>query len=110
MVFPDEVVRLSEAVLDRLSNLTDSASAPALWLYEVVSVTGLAVRKGRISEQKAKEFLNILAGMPIAIESPTQTQVLDTVRGLAARYRLTGYDAAYLELAIRLSLPIATFD
>ena len=108
--FPDEVTPLSEAILDRLSNLTDTASVPALWLYEVINVTELAVRKGRISEQKAQEFLNIIAGMPIGIESPTRNQVLNTVRGLASRYRLTGYDAAYLELAIRLKLPIATFD
>jgi predicted nucleic acid-binding protein len=108
--FTDEVTPLSESLLDRLSNLTDSASVPALWLYEVVNVTQVAVRKGRIDERKAQAFLNTIAGLPIGIESPTRAQIFGTVRGLAAQYKLTAYDAAYLELAIRERLPIATFD
>jgi predicted nucleic acid-binding protein len=108
--FADEATSISEAILDRLSNLNDMANVPALWLYEVVNVTELAVRKGRIPEQKAKEFLKSISGLPIGIESPTRSQVLDTVRGLAAQYKLTAYDAAYLELAIHQNLPIATFD
>lgn len=108
--FADEATPLSEAILDRLSNLKDTANVPALWLYEVVNVTELAVRKGRIPELKAREFLTSLAGLPIGIESPTRSQVLETVRELASQYRLTAYDAAYLELAIRQNLHIATFD
>ena len=108
--FADEATPLSEAILDRLSNLAEIANVPALWLYEVVNVTELAVRKGRIPEEKAREFLKSIAGLPIGIESPTRTQVLDTVRGLAHQYKLTAYDAAYLEMAIRKNLPIATFD
>jgi predicted nucleic acid-binding protein len=44
--FPDEATKFTEALLDRLSNLTDSAIVPALWLYEVVNVIELAVRHG----------------------------------------------------------------
>jgi predicted nucleic acid-binding protein len=51
--------------------LTDIAIVPALWLYEVVNVTELAVRKGRISAEKAHAFLESLADLPIAIENPT---------------------------------------
>jgi hypothetical protein len=59
--FTDEATALTEALLGRLSNLTDSAIVPALWLYEVVNVTELAVRKGRITEEKARTFLESLA-------------------------------------------------
>jgi predicted nucleic acid-binding protein len=55
--FNDEATPFSETLLSRLSSLTDSAVVPALWLYEVVNVTGLAVRKGRITEEKARAFL-----------------------------------------------------
>ena len=108
--FADEATPLSEAILDRLSRLTDAAYVPALWLYEVVNVTRVGIRRGRIPEQKAGEFLKSIAGLPIGIESPTRIQVFDAVHDLAAQNNLTAYDAAYLELAIRHQLPIATFD
>ena len=48
--------------------------------------------------------------MPIEIENPTQVRIFIDVRTLASRYKLTAYDASYLELAIRRKLPIAAFD
>jgi len=94
----------------RLSGLTDSAIVPALWLYEVVNVTGLAVRKGRITEEKARGFLESLADLPIEIEDPTRTRLFVSVRAVVGQYKLTAYDASYLELAIRHKLPIAALD
>ena len=73
--FSDEATDLTKALLNRLSNLTDSAIVPALWLYEVVNVTELAVRKGRITEGKARAFLDSLGDLPIEIENPTRTQM-----------------------------------
>lgn len=108
--FRDEATDLSRALLVRVSNLTDYAVVPTLWLYEVVNVTQLAARKGRITEREAKEFLSSLTILPIAIETPTRSQIFDSVRALTAQFRLTAYDAAYLELAIRENLPLATFD
>jgi predicted nucleic acid-binding protein len=108
--FSDEATEFTETLLSRLSNLTDSAIVPALWLYEVVNVTELAVRKGRITEEKARAFLESLADLPIEIENPTTTQMFVSVRELAGHYKLTAYDASYLELALRHKLPIAAFD
>ena len=51
-----------------------------------------------------------LASLPIEVENPSQTQVFVSVRALAGQYQLTGYDAAYLELAHRHKLPIASLD
>lgn len=85
----DETNELSETLLTRLSNLTDNAIVPALWLYEVVNVTELAVRKGRISEHKARAFLESLADLPIEIENPTQVRMFVLVRALASQYKLT---------------------
>jgi predicted nucleic acid-binding protein len=104
--FTDEATELTETLLARLTELTDHALVPALWLYEVVNVAEIAVRKGRITEEKAAAFLESLAELPIEIES----MVFVSVRALANRYKLTGYDAAYLEMAIRHNLPIAALD
>jgi predicted nucleic acid-binding protein len=108
--FNDEATPFTEALLNRLSSLTDSAIVPALWLYEVVNVTGLAVRKGRITEDKARAFLDSLADLPIEIEDATRARLFTSVMALVGRHKLTAYDASYLELAIRHNLPIAALD
>ena len=108
--FTGEATQFTETLLRRLSNLTDIAIVPALWLYEVVNVTELAVRKGRITAEKAHAFLESLADLPIEIENPALPHIFVFVRALAGQYRLTAYDASYLELAIRHNLPIATSD
>ena len=108
--FADEATEFTETLLSRLSDLTDSALVPALWLYEVVNVVELATRKGRITEEKARAFLESLGDLPIEIENPVRTLMFDSVRALASKYKLTAYDASYLELAIRHNLPIAAFD
>jgi predicted nucleic acid-binding protein len=108
--FTEEATEFTKTLLSRLSNLTDSAVVPALWLYEVANVVELAVRKGRIPGEKALAFLDSLADLPIEVENPSRTQVFVTVRTLAGQYQLTGYDAAYLELAIRHQLPLASLE
>ena len=108
--FTEEATEFTEVLLNRLSNLADTALVPALWLYEVVNVTEMAVRKGRISKEKATAFLESLADLPIEVEDLSRTEVFVSVRGGAERYVLTGYDAAYLELAIRHRLPLAALD
>jgi predicted nucleic acid-binding protein len=108
--FTEEATEFTKTLLGRLSNLTDSAVVPALWLYELVKVVELAVRKGRIPRTKALAFLESLADLPIEVENPSRTQVFVMVRTLAGQYQLTGYDAAYLERGIRYKLPIASLD
>lgn len=108
--FTEEATEFTKTLLSRLANLTDRAVVPALWLYEVVNVVELAVRTGRIPGDKALAFLESLGDLPIEVENPSRTQVFVAVRMLAGRYQLTGYDTAYLELANRHKLPIASLD
>ena len=62
-------------------------------------------RRKRISEMQIASFLKILASLPIQLEcEPNENDVLT----LARRHKITVYDAAYLELALRLGLPLAT--
>lgn len=81
---------------------------PSLWLWEVGNVLVQAQRKGRITPAAIRTFLGILETLPIRIDQvTTATAWHDT---LARSHRLTTYDAAYLELALRLGLPLASRD
>jgi predicted nucleic acid-binding protein len=73
--FTGEATDFTETLLNRLSDLTDTALVPALWLYEVVNVVELAVRKGRITKDKAFDFLQSLAELPIEVEDLSRTEV-----------------------------------
>jgi predicted nucleic acid-binding protein len=108
--FSDEATGHTESFLNRLSSVTDTAVVPALWLYEVVNVVTLAARKRRITQLHATQFLQSLSDLPIEVDYPSTTLLFKAAPLLAERHRLTGYDAAYLELAIRLGLPMATLD
>jgi predicted nucleic acid-binding protein len=81
---------------------------PALWWFELRNVLVVNERRGRLSEQETLNFLRELSSeMTITIEPvPDETAVM----ALARRHRLTVYDAAYLELALRERLPLATLD
>lgn len=109
--FTDEATPYTENILSRLSNLTDTAVVPALWLYEVVNVVTLAARKGRISKTKATQFLGSLADLPIEVQPlPSRKEAFAMLPPLIEQHRLTAYDAAYLEIALRQHLPMATLD
>jgi len=81
---------------------------PALWWFELRNVLVVNERRRRLSEQATVDFLRLLSSdMTITIESvPDETAVMT----LARRHRLTVYDAAYLELALRERLDLATLD
>src|SRR5437588_8116749 len=108
--FSDEATAYTEGFLNRLSAVADTAVVPALWLYEIVNVVALAARKGRITQPHATQFLQSLTDLPIEVDYPSSALLFKAAPRLAEQHRLTGYDAAYLELALRLGLPLATLD
>lgn len=106
--FADESTPYSRSVL---ASLTDTwAEVPALWLTEVANVLAVNERKGRISSAVSDEFLDTLAALDIRVEQPNPPIDGKSLLPLVRKYRLTAYDAAYLELAQRKDLPIATLD
>lgn len=85
----------------------DQGVAPSLWWFEVRNGLIVNERRGRIGEVRTMEFLDELAAMAVSLDSsPQEGQTL----ALARKHRLTFYDAAYLELALRHDLPLATLD
>jgi predicted nucleic acid-binding protein len=104
--FRDEATEYTEKLLDAVSGFTD-AMAPRLWAYEVRNSVLTAVRRKRISRLDAEEFLQLLPDLRIRLTDPLS---YDKLFELAERHGLTVYDAAYLDLALREGLPLATLD
>ena len=100
----DGVNRVFEAII------RDGAWAPAIWRLEVANGLQTAVRRGRISAAHRDASLGDLMDFAIAADDETDRHVWSTTLRLAERFCLTLYDAAYLELAHRRRLPLATLD
>ncbi len=106
--FEDESTPETESLLDRLS--TDRAVVPCLWPLEVANALLVAERRKRVSGAKVAASLNVLRGLPISVDTETPARAFEGVLPVAREHGLSVYDAAYLELAIREGLPLATVD
>jgi predicted nucleic acid-binding protein len=106
--FEDEETAASIAVLDRVAD--DGAIVPALWRLEVLNGLQVAVRRGRVTAAYRDASLADLRALAIAIDPETNRQAWAATLRLCERFGLTAYDAAYLELALRRQLPLATLD
>jgi predicted nucleic acid-binding protein len=107
--FEDEAMPWTDALLADL-RAGDEAMVPAHWPAEVANALLIAVRRGRISREKANRFFLDLRALPIRIDAESSETVFDQAFKLAEKYSFTVYDAAYLELAFREGLPLATLD
>lgn len=105
----DEATPASEQLLQRAA-LRHPLHVPSIWPWEMVNAVRSAVRRKRITPEKAAGFLGLLPDFDFRIaEGPAITD-LRRLNAIAERYQLTAYDTAYLDLAKRLALPIATLD
>jgi predicted nucleic acid-binding protein len=95
-------------VLDAMT--VASALVPVTWGLEVSNVLARAEAKGLVTEARSEAFLELLQGIDIEVDAATFSHVLSDTLQLARRYRLSAYDASYLELALRQGLPLSTLD
>ena len=94
-----------------LRSLVDAeAVVPGLWHLEAANVLLGATARGDIEVSDVERFTVQLENLPITVDSLTAHQVFGHTISLARAYRLSSYDAAYLELALREGLPLATLD
>ena len=96
----------SDAVIQRLQD--DRAFVPGLWELEFANVLRTACMRQRLTAEAAQRVIAQIVSLPIDVDR--QPIPISEVLGLALRFGLSSYDAAYLELALRLQLPIATGD
>jgi predicted nucleic acid-binding protein len=107
-VYSDETTDAVQQVFDALSQ--SGAWVIGLWRLEVANVLEMGVRRKRHDAKFRDATLADLAQLPIQVDAETDRQAWGETLRLAARHQLTLYDAAYLELALRRNLPLATLD
>ena len=83
---------------------------PALWYWEMANGLLVASRRGRKEWSEVRPQLEWLGALDIVVDDDSISAAWHLTASIALRHRLTAYDAAYLELALRRSLPLATLD
>ncbi len=104
----DETGEYAKHVLRALKDA--SAHVPALWPLEMANGLLVAERRKRIAEADTMRVLDTIRVLPILVDDETHAHALGATMALAREYALSAYDAAYLELAMRLDVPLATAD
>ena len=107
--FEDELDPYADAVQDALGEGAYGHVA-AIWPMEVANAFRMSEKRRRTSEADSARFIALLRPMSLAIDPVDWPRIHHSVLPLARLHNLTVYDAAYLELAIRLGLPVATLD
>jgi len=106
--FEDEQTPASLALLEAVVDV--GATAPTLWPLEVLNALIMAERRRRLDAAQRQRLTGLLRDLPIVLDNETAAQAWSATVQLAERHRLTVYDAAYLELAQRRALPLASLD
>ena len=101
-------VAYAESVLGSLAGT--QATVPTLWALEVANVIAKCEAKGLVTEARSQAFIALLDRLNIVADHATHAHALGATLQLARRYKLSSYDAAYLELALRTGASLATLD
>jgi predicted nucleic acid-binding protein len=107
-IYGDETTEAVRLLYERIAD--EGALVPTLWRLEVANALTVAVRRSRIDAEFRDAALRDLAMLDIVIDRQTDTHAWAGTLHLADAHRLTLYDAAYLELALRHSFPLASLD
>jgi predicted nucleic acid-binding protein len=106
--FLDEQDAYSQSVLDAIA--TRTAFVPDLWHLEVANTLVVGERRKRSTHAETVAWLRFLSELPITVDEETRARAFAETIHLARSQNLSAYDAAYLELAMRRGLPLATLD
>jgi predicted nucleic acid-binding protein len=106
--FPDEASDYADGVLVALEGHT--ILVPALWSIEITNAVLIAERRKRIKQAEIRRFVELLDGLTVIIDSQSVTESVSNILPLAREYGLSAYDAAYLDVAVRQGVPLATLD
>ena len=97
-------------ILALLEQPDGEAVVPGIWALEAADVIVKAQSRGLVTEARSSAFIGLLEEMFITVDASTAGRALGDTLQLARRFKLSSYDAAYLELALREGLPLATLD
>ena len=107
-IFPDEATEATQRLRESL--IEGRALVPCLWPIEVGNVILVATRRGRIGLEEWPRIRKFLDALPIEIDPVSAATTMGASLDLGHRYGLSLYDAMYLELAVRMRMPLATLD
>lgn len=106
--FPDETSEHADAILAALEGKT--ILVPAVWGLEIANAVLVGERSKRLRQPEIRRFTTLLESLPVVQDARPVTSYVSDVLPVAREYSLTAYDAAYLELSMRHSAPLATLD
>jgi predicted nucleic acid-binding protein len=106
----DERLAYAAKVLGLMALEETQALVPGIWALEAANVLVKVQTKSMVSEARCAEFVGLLQEMAIVVDPNTADCALSGTLQLARRFKLSSYDASYLELAMRAGLPLATLD
>lgn len=107
--FPDEHSPEATRILELIRTPGNRAVVPAFFHQEVLNALLMGERRKRVTATAAREFMADILTMPFVPVTP-DTGLIGSIESLSRKHGLTAYDATYLELAVRLQLPLASFD
>jgi predicted nucleic acid-binding protein len=106
--FSDEADPYADAIAKKFPDI--EALVPTLWHLEIANVLLVGERKDRCDQADTATWTTFLATLPITVDEQTSTRAFGDILTLARTHNLSVYDAAYLELALRRRLPLASLD
>jgi predicted nucleic acid-binding protein len=108
LLIPDEVGDVPAGLAGVLAS--DGAVVPGHWRMEVFNLLLNAERRGRLSQADRADGVRTIGAVIVEVDIMTDERLAGATWALAERHRLSIYDAAYLELALRRELPLASAD
>lgn len=106
--FPDEASEYADAVLLAVEN--QSIIVPAIWAVEITNALLVGERRKRIRQPEVRRFVELMNGLSVVEDGQPFSDTVSNVLPLARESDLSAYDAAYLDVAVRHEIPLATLD
>lgn len=106
--FPDESTPAIKGLLESMK--TAAAAIPGVWYLEVTNALAIAERKRRIAPAQVAGFLAVVEMFKLEVDDQAPARAFSQILSLCRTHGLTSYDAAYLDLALRRQLPLASLD
>jgi predicted nucleic acid-binding protein len=108
-VHPGQATKETNQLLESFKQGT-SLLVPSMWFLEMANALLVLERRGRLGAQERQDALQALGCLPLQVDSEAHLKAFGDISRLATAHNLSVYDATYLELAVRMRLPLATKD
>lgn len=109
-ILPDEATEEAVHLLEEIECGQVELVVPSLWIYEMSNLLRSACRRGRLTKKAAAAAQSVVSQVPLGLCDVPPVEVRGSLLELSHAHDLSAYDAAYLELSLRLKAPLRTMD